>query len=283
LTDQKHDGPWHNYQCKQYGKTISTEVGLRELGKILYNASEGNFDPPNSYFYVAPRGINRNLVRHISKPSELKQVLIDNWDKYCADGIVEGKTISLDGKLKEIVNNFEYKNVHSIGLDQILDDDAAKPVLFKWFGADPGPAPAGAVPADHTNLEQTYISQLYTVYAEREKCEISKLEDLAPFTHHRKHLELQRERFFDADAFNRFYRDNTDEAQTLAFKKDLYHGVIDIYNGTHDDRLKRVDAVMVQAANSKPAGLLGKHARNPIKQGMCHHFANDGTWSWSEK
>lgn len=283
LTDKKHEGAWHNYQCKQYGKTISTEVGLRELGKILYNASQGNFSPPDKYYFVAPRGINRNLVRYISKPTELKKALIDNWDKYCAEGIVEGTVIPLEGKVLETVSNWDFSLVHSIGLDEILDDDAAKPVLFKWFGTDPGPPPEGTMPAEHTDAERTYISQLYAVYAAREKCNIDKLEDLESFLHHKRHLTLQRERFFDADAFSRFYRDNTDDKQTAAFTKDLYHGVIDTYNAVHDDALKRVDAVMIQAANSQPAGLLGKHARNPVKQGFCHHFANDGTWSWWEK
>ena len=63
LTPALHDGPWHNYQCKQYGKALPTETALNELGKILYFASEGEFSVPASYSFVAPRGVNRNLAK----------------------------------------------------------------------------------------------------------------------------------------------------------------------------------------------------------------------------
>ena len=31
LTQARHEGPWHNYQCKQYGRAVSLDVGLREI------------------------------------------------------------------------------------------------------------------------------------------------------------------------------------------------------------------------------------------------------------
>jgi hypothetical protein len=36
LTNRRHEGPWHNYQCKQYARTLPTALGLAELGKVLY-------------------------------------------------------------------------------------------------------------------------------------------------------------------------------------------------------------------------------------------------------
>lgn len=282
-TSHKHEGEWDNFQCKQYGKSISTEVGLRELGKILYNASEGHFPAPKRFFFVAPRGLNRNLRGYVSKPTELKAALINNWDQYCATKIVENKTIPLTGKVLDEVENWDYSNVYAIGIDKILGDAAAASVLYKWFKADPGPPPSGDVPAEHSAAETGYIGQLYMCYGEREQAKITSLADLAPFSKHEKHLELQRERFFAADAFTHFYRDNTDKTETDALRKDIYHGVIDTFNLPHADALARIDTVMIEASRTKPAGLLSKYARNPIKQGICHHFANDGEWSWSNK
>jgi hypothetical protein len=46
LRKQRHDGPWHNYQCKQYGKTLPTATGIREVGKVMYYSSRGEFTPP---------------------------------------------------------------------------------------------------------------------------------------------------------------------------------------------------------------------------------------------
>ena len=49
MTKQRHDGPWHNYQCKQYGKTLPTATGIQEVGKVLYYSSRGEFTPPAGF------------------------------------------------------------------------------------------------------------------------------------------------------------------------------------------------------------------------------------------
>src|SRR5712691_8088817 len=95
FTAHRHEGPWDNYQCKQYGRTIPTALGLAELGTILYYSHHGEFTVPTVYLFVAPRGINRNLRRYISKPSELKATILDKWDDYCARAIIEGQIIGL--------------------------------------------------------------------------------------------------------------------------------------------------------------------------------------------
>jgi erythromycin esterase-like protein len=64
---------------------------------------------------------------------------------------------------------------------------------------------------------------------------------------------MQRERFFDADAFSRFYRDNTMSEEIERLRHDMYHGA-DVHRANHADSLSRVDAVMMQAANVQPAG-----------------------------
>src|SRR5665213_916989 len=76
LSNNRHEGAWHNYQCKQYGRSLSTEVGIQELGKFLYYSQRGEFTVPARYFFVAPRGVNRHLRRYITNPSELKDVLL---------------------------------------------------------------------------------------------------------------------------------------------------------------------------------------------------------------
>lgn len=85
---------------------------------------------------------------------------------------------------------------------------------------------------------------------------------------------------FDADAFSRFYRDNTMSEEIDVLTRDMHHGVIDTHRSDHPDSLARVDAVMTQAANVHPSGALAKYARVSVKQGMCHHFANEGRLRW---
>ena len=37
---------------------------------------------------------------------------------------------------------------------------------------------------------------------------------------------------------------------------------------------------MTQASVVYPSGALAKHAHVPVRQGICHHFANEGLLKW---
>ena len=279
LSSNRHEGAWHNYQCKQYGRSLSTEVGILELGKILYYSQRGEFTVPTRYFFVAPRGINRNLRRYITNPSELKDVLLTKWDQYCAKTIVEGQTIDMTPDLYARIAAWDPATVDVIGVDKILTDAAAKPVLQAWFGVDPGPAPPGVVPPGIEDHEMPYIQELLDAYGERSACVIAKDEALG-HPQHGRHLKMQRERFFDADAFARFYRDNTMQADIEVLRRDIRHGIAEVHAAEYADALGRVDAVMIHVSVFSPSGALAKHARVPVRQGICHHFVNEGLMTW---
>src|SRR6202011_2082116 len=117
---------------------------------------------------------------------------------------------------------------------------------------DPGPAPLGVVPDDIEEHEMPYIQQLLDAYGERDSCAIAKEEALGHSTHG-SHLKNQRERFFDADAFARFYRDNTMQADIDLLRRDISHGVAEVYAADYPDSLRRVDAVMIQASVVSPS------------------------------
>src|SRR5690242_11824353 len=95
LTKDRHEGPWHNYQCKQYGKTLPTETAIAEVGKVLYYSWRGEFTAPTGFFFVAPRGLNRNLKKLVFNPSQFKRTILGDWDKYCASSIIENVEVSL--------------------------------------------------------------------------------------------------------------------------------------------------------------------------------------------
>jgi hypothetical protein len=280
LSPQRHEGFWHNYQCKQYGGALPTATGILEVGKILYHAYRGEYLAPSGYFFVAPRGVNRNLEKLIYSPSLFKKTLLDDWDKYCAESIVQGATITLDADLRAFITAFDFSKIGRLKLDDILIDPYVKPVLFKWFGADPGPPPKGIAPAEVQDSELPYIMQLVDAYSQRAGTSFVDHTEVAGHPTHGPHLAMQRERFYDADAFKRFYRDNTDKVVLDTFEKDILHGVIDTCNASHSDALACVDAVMAQAANVQPAGPLAHHAHVPVKQGVCHHFANEEQLKW---
>lgn len=164
-------------------------------------------------------------------------------------------------------------------VDEILGDAAAKPVLQSWFGVDPGPAPIGVAPDEIELHELPYVQQLIDAYGERDGCVLDK-DTARAHTAHGPHLKMQRERFFDADSFARFYRDNTMQEEIDVLRRDLHHGVAETHSADYPDTLRRVDAVMTQAANVQASGALARYARVPVKQGICHHFANEGVIKW---
>lgn len=282
LSEKKHEGSWHNYQCKQYAKRLPTDTALCEIGKILYYAFQGEFTAPTAYFFVVPRGVNRHLETLIFNPNQFKNTLLTEWDKYCASKIIDGKTIALDSGLKPFIQNFDFSTIRRLGLDDILNDVSATPVLFKWFGADPGPAPQGSAPANIQDAELPYINQLVDAYSQREGKIFPGHEEVAKHPKHSNHLSRQRERFYDADAFKRFYRDNTDQSVIENFEKDIFHGIVETCEAKHADALDRVDAVMKQASTVQPSGPLAQHARVQVKQGVCHHFANEDRLKWRQ-
>jgi hypothetical protein len=283
LSKEKHEGDWHNYQCKQYKTSLPTDKSLLELGKILYYAHQGEFTAPEKYIFVAPKGANRNLESLVFNPSKLQRILVQEWDKYCGlNGIIANKHIVLTDELRSFICSYDFSKVSIMNLESILIDENINPVLFNWFGADPGPAPKGKPPKEIDKREMVYIYQLVDAYGDRDGCEYSSVKELIDKSGHFNHLARQRERFFDADAFKRFYRDNTDNEEILGFVDDIYHGVVDTSEANHEDALCCLESVMSKAASISPSGILQKHARVTVKQGVCHHLANEERLKWKK-
>ena len=279
LSEGKHEGPWHNYQCKQYGSNLPTEKAILDLGKIIYYSTEGNFILPIETYFVAPKGINRNLSLLIHNPTKLKTFLKQNWNKYCSGSISKSFDVQLSQKIIDAIDEFDFNKIYHIGIDAILDDEAAKNVLYNFFGADPGPAPFGQVPTQILPQELKYIQQLVDAYSDEDNTNYKNILEADVY---KEHLDLQRERFFDAESFKRFYRDNLDISVLSLLENEVFHGVVETCRcGGYRSKLKCVDAVMRQASTVAPSGILAKHARITVKQGLCHHFANEDRLKWS--
>lgn len=281
-SDQRHDGAWDNYQCKQYLRGVSRPQGLLAVGKVLYWATQGEFKPPDNFYFVAPKGVARKLESLIDKPSEFRDALLSEWDTVCASSITTKASVPLDASLKQVIEEFPFKNVKALSLDDIMADAAVKPLLIEKWGADPGKYPPATVPTHISAAEMRYIGELVHAYSERAKADFPDHEAIFKHGEHGPDLRRQRERFFEADAFQKFYRDNTSADVISTFRSDVQLGVIDRWNAPAPDTLARVERVMELAGTITPAGPLAKYAHIPVKQGMCHHFVNEGELSWKK-
>jgi hypothetical protein len=277
---QRFDGPWDNFQCKQLRKALGEPEMLRELGKVFFHAVAGHFPVPRSYVFVAPKGAVRAVRTLISQPSKIAPRLVERWDDCCATHLVQGEFHPLSDAVRAAIDGFAFENVSLLEAGKLVRDDAMKPVLVKWFSADPGEAPVGEVPAGLQPEERGYIDQLLAAYRERGAVALGSGDDALAHAEYGEHFRVQRERFFDAAAFKRYYRDSTEPRVLEAFDNDIFHGVFDTHQLTHADALAKIAAVMVEAKGVTVAGVLGRYARVPVKQGTCHHFANSGRLVW---
>lgn len=281
LSLNRHDAAWDNFQCKMLSKTVDDGAVYEEIGKILFHASEGEFTPPHRFFFVAPKGFNRKAEKLLYSPAFFKQQILQEWDKRCARRIRTGPPIPLSDKLRGVIETYPFEHIFGIDLPKILTMDDIKLVLADAFGDDPGDAPSGVVPADVSNTEG-YVQQLIEIYSNDEG---SSFADAAEVLRHAKHgpnLTMQRRRYFDADAFRRYFRDNLDPEHVEKFSDEILSGVFDVHASTSG--VSRLSDVMKQAGTLPISGIFGRHNRatTQVKQGTCHHLANDGVLPWNK-
>ncbi|MFG1404244.1 ABC-three component system protein [Xanthobacter sediminis] len=280
LTPQRMEGAWDNFQCKQLGVSLSEPAAFIEIGKILMHSAAGAFTLPRSYTFVAPRGVARGVQQLIAHPQRFRNEFLSRWNGQIAGRLVEHRNIPLSPEIEARIQAFDFEQVHWLDATRLVEHPAAKPALVHWFGDDPGRSPRGAVPEEVQFVESAYIGQLLRVYEEKSPGSYATAEAALASSEFGTHLRDQRTRFFDAVAFDRFYRDSTPDEYLSTFKDEIYHGVVDTHGDGHPNRLARLTQVMKTAAILQPSGILGKHAGPQVKQGTCHQFANDGRLPW---
>ena len=165
-----------------------------------------------------------------------------------AGRLVEGQLIPLSAKIEARIDAFDFQQVHWLDAARLVDHPVAKPALVHWFGEDPGRSPRGTVPAEIQLEESAYIGQLLRLYEERAACSYPTANSALASAEFGAHLRDQRTRFFDAVAFDHFYRNSTPDDYLVTFKDEIYHGVVDTHGEGHPNRLAKLNQVMKTAA-----------------------------------
>jgi hypothetical protein len=279
-SNSRHEGEWDNFQCKQLSTRLSEASAFLELGKIFMHAAAGEYSLPRAYIFVAPKGVVRNVQTFVAHPERFRKACKDKWSEFCAPHLIENKTVELTPEIEAKIAAFNFRNVEALDAGKLIDDPSIKPVLVRWFGDDPGEAPRGVAPSSLTTEESSYISQLVEAYGERVGKPFDSAIAVLADPNWGEHLRDQRTRFFEAAAFKRYYRDSTFPEILDMFTEDIYYGIIETHREDHTDTLTRVNEVMKEAKSVMPTGILGSYGRVPVKQGICHHFANEGRLPW---
>lgn len=280
-TLNRHEGAWDNYQCKMLSKRVDDATMHVEIAKILFHASEGEFTPPENYIFVAPKGFNRKAEALLYKPANFKKEMLQEWDERCAKRIRKGPPVLLTANLRETIEAYKFEQIAGYDIPKILALADIKLVLADAFGDDPGEAPAGAVPAEISSAEG-YVEQLIGVYSEADGTTYADANDVLRHSGHSTDLTMQRRRYFEADAFRRHFRDNIDPKHVDNFTEEILHGVFELHASTTG--MPRLRQVLTHSASLPISGIFGRHNRASllVKQGTCHHLANDQVLPWKK-
>ena len=282
LSERGHEGLWDLYQCKRKTRAakLGTPEAITELGKLFHHHVEGAYlTLPRKYVFVAPRGVVAPLRDLILNPSTLGPYLIAHWSEHCATRITQTRDVPMTSEIRAAIEAFDFARVSYLTAPMIVKDPAAAPALSKVLDLIPEEAPRGVAPAAIQPEELPYVDQLRRVYGEASGLTFASADDVFTHPDHGEHLRRQRTRFFEAASFSRFHRDNTAPGALETFRHDVYHGVVEVYDELHPSNLHRVDSVMKHAGQTQ-ISLLGRLTRVPVRQGMCHHLANEGHLKW---
>lgn len=279
---QKFDGKWDNYQCKHLEKPISAPIAGVEIAKIIYFTSEQKFSVPRQMYFLAPRDVSTDLADLLGSPSKLRSYVQSHWNSGYSKHIAN-KPVLLEGQLADWETKFDYSIFSWKPISELIEDYRQTAYWFTRFGGILPPPLKPDVPADIQPAENTYVAELLAVYEEQEKCTIPDCAALTAYPNWHSDLDKQRERFYCAEAFHRTYRDETPPGTVEQLALDIHDSIDPILKQNHPTGFDRLNGCLAQAAAVTAGGILAQHARPNIKQGVCHHLANDSKVSWIKK
>jgi len=279
------NGPWDNYQCKHYSAPLTPSEIWLELGKLCYFCYNGDYSPPRRYRLVAPHEVGPKLKDLLLKPNDLRSGLIQNWKNHCEKGITATAEIPLDASLLAYVERFDFTIIGYSPLLEIIEQHRKTPHWSQRFHTVLPPRPPAEEPPDSPTPNETrYLQKLLEAYGEAEGKEFKNLDDISTIERFGKHLKRSRQWFFQAEALNRFSRDNYQNGAFEQLKQQVFDGIIDITEKVYPHGFERVCATTDHAGGLA----LGNSSLAPLaavadKKGICHHLANDDRLDWAKK
>lgn len=274
------DGKLDYYQCKHYNKGLTPSEYTVELGKLCYYTFTGEYPIPQNYYIVASNDIGPRLKDLLDSPALLRDEVINNWGDRC-EGKISHKKIPLIPKLKDYIENFDFSIVKHYPIQQVIDEHLPSVYGSLRFGTATVKRPENMeVPSGLDEDELKYITALLKVYSEAEKHSILNIEELKKYKKWSEHLDRQRKDYYSTETIRRGVRDLfTGNGEFVVFEDEIFDGIIDTYEDDYESGIKRLRAVLNQAAHVSVQKSLLSSKLNWIgsgeKKGMCHMLIND--------
>lgn len=281
-TDNGFESAWDNFQCKRYAKPLRPSDIWVEIGKIIYYSYKGEYLPPRKHFFVASLGVGTTLEKLLNKPTELKTKFKENWDGHCRSKITTTQKIELAGEFLAYVDEFDFTIFSSKSHVELIDAHSRTGFHAVRFGGGlpvrPAPSAPPAIPAAS---ESRYIRQLLDAYGDHLGTPLRDSTSLTPHSVLEGDFRRQRERFYHAEALRNFARDTVPEGTFDALQDEVFHGVVDVAEGAHDNGFERMKATIAQSSTvALTANPLASVTKSQDRQGICHQLANDDRLKW---
>lgn len=280
--DDGFQGIWDNYQCKHYGGPLTPKTAITEIGKCIWHASEGRFAPPRRYYFMAPKDCGMGLKKLLLNADDLKEMLFEKWDAWCASSITSTRKITLDGVFLEYVDAFDFSIFTFKPTLDVIDEHRKTPYHAARFGGGlPDRPRVDPPPENPAEIESRYLQQLFEAYEEHKGQACPNESALSAWPEIVTHYHRQREVFYHAESLRNFARDNVPAGTFEELQDEVHAGVIEVETEDHHDAFIRLNAV-IHAAAQLPMTANGLVSVTKIqdKKGICHQLANEDRLTW---
>ena len=273
--------PWDNYQCKFYDHQLAPGDIWLELGKFCYYTHIGEFTAARRYYFVAPLGAGPKLSSLLRSPNELRDGLMTNWAQKCGHEITSTNDVALDSALTTHIEALDFSIFSAPSPLTIIEEHSRTRHYAARFGgglrARPTTPPA---PDSIAPNEANYIRALLDAYEERLVATFSSPNEISD-ANLAEHFRRARLEFYSAEALKGFSRDTVPQGTFEALLDEVFSGVADVWQSTHQDAYSRVLATVSQAKSLPLSGSpLASRIYSPDRGGMCHQLANEKILKW---
>lgn len=283
--------PWDSYQCKHYDHALQPNDVMGEVAKIIYHSFQRTppFNQtcrtPRRHVFVSPRGVGIAVGRWLKDAKRFKEEVRAKWETHCVPKIGTGIRAPLQGDLLEYFDGFDFSIFEERTGVELIEEHAQTVFYAARFGGGLPPRDqASAPPSEPTEAESLYLRKLLDAYGDHLGQEMVAETELRSHPYLEEHYNRQRILFYSAEALRNFARDRTPPRTFDSLQDDVYHGVVDVCEGTHPDALERLRATVLAAGSLDVSGnALVSVTRVADKQGICHQLANDDRLTWKKK
>lgn len=282
--------PWDSYQCKRYDHALTPTDVYGEIGKIIFHSF--NRTPPfnqaervpRRHVFVSPFGVGITLGRLLKDPERFKALVREKWETHCVPKIGTDIQAPLQGKLLEYFDAFDFSIFDARTPVELVEEHAQTVFYAPRFGGGlPPRSHPDAPPTEPTPNESLYLQKLLDAYGSHLGSPVTASNDLATRPQLQGHYNRQRVLFYSAESLRNFARDRTPPQTFDCLQDDVYNGVVDVCESSHQDGLECLRATITQAAQVNVTGnALAGVAKVADLQGICHQLANDDRLTWTD-